>query len=159
MKKQDVSKTARASLSEQKCEEAKALSPLMARIRIPTKRPSSTPPLTNKKSPLQATKKGSSEVACTDIVSSHLPNHPESSGNPISKRVHRWHSKKTATVLKKIGEAHEAKDRKLGEKISIVSETTPEQQLQSEQDELWRDMMKPHEERNFQISRITNFFS
>jgi hypothetical protein len=97
-------------------------------------------------------------AAQTATCCSHL----ESKASPDSplepERVKRW--KSPASVAHKIKRpASEASE--LPGNISVVGSSDKEKTRHEEekQDELWRDLMKNQEERQFRIGRITNFFS
>ena len=159
--KKNVTQTAQASLpgKEDRSTSTKALPVASAQIRIPSQRP--IPQLNHhiKRETQQVTKEWTAEVSHTNQVSSHLAQASKVPSSLACKRIQRFHQKKTASLLKKMAELHDSARRKVDHKVTIVSETNSQELLQNNQDELWRDMMKPHEERHFQIGRITNFFS
>ncbi len=157
--KKNIRQTAQASLPDQQDLPSKALPASSSQIRIPAQRP--TPqiqPVTQRQTE-QVTKEWSKEVTHTDHVSSQVAISSEKAPKIASKRVQRFHSKKTTAVLKKMAELHESARRNIEHNVSVVGETDEQEKLEQSQDELWREMIKPHEERQFQIGRITNYFS
>lgn len=152
--KKNISQTVQEAIGEKK-REAKAF----PAIRIPTQRP--VPQLNHhiKRETQQVTKEWTAEVSHTDQVTSHFPPTSEAAPDLAPKRIQRFHQKKTVSLLKKMVELHAAASKKVDRKVKVVAETNAQQKLEQNQDELWRDMIKPHEERQFQIGRITNFFS
>lgn len=58
-----------------------------------------------------------------------------------------------------MAELHESARRNIEHSVSVVDETDEQEKIEQSQDELWREMIKPHEERQFQIGRVTNYFS
>ena len=133
-----------------------ALPAKSAQIRIPSQRP--VPQLSSKKKheTQQVTKEWNEEVTHTDRVSLYLPSAQSQGKDLTPKRIQRF-PLKTSKILKKIAELQEMPQRK--HKVSRASEANEELKKQQDSDELWRDMIKPHEERHFQIGRITNYFS
>jgi hypothetical protein len=94
-------------------------------------------------------------AAQTAACSCHLESKTsEASLEP--ERFKRW--KNAASVLRNIDRS---KATELPDNISVVKSSEQEKTRHEEdkQDELWRDMMKNQEERQFRIGRITNFFS
>lgn len=157
--KKNVTQTAQASMGGKPESQVKSLPAASAQIRIPTQRP--VPQLNHhiKRTTQQVTKEWTPEVTHTDRVSSYLS--PEASeGQDLShRRIERFHQRKTASLLRKIAELHEASSRKVDNKVSRVDEEDAQKKKENDSDELWRDMIKPHVERHFQIGRITNFFT
>lgn len=154
--KNNITQTAQISMGEKPDTKAKALTVRGAHIRIPTQRP--IPQLDHhiKRETQQVTHEWSEEVAHTNRVSSHLPVSRPATKEFVQRRIERFHQKKTINLLKKMAELHESTSRK---KVSITREKSAQQKLENDSDELWRDMIKPHEERQFQIGRIANFFT
>ncbi len=70
----------------------------------------------------------------------------------IPTRVQLWKLKSYLYLLRALHLLSKGKD--LSSDISVLSSDP-----QPSQNELWADMMKPHEERQFRIGRITNYFS
>ncbi len=155
--KKNITQTAQERLPEKNDQAAKALPASSAQIRIPTQRP--VPQLNNhiERQTKQITKEWTSEVSHTDTLSSQFTAAPKKSTELAPKRIQRLHSKKMSTLLRKMAELHESSRKKVTQKVSVMEE--PEKKLEQKQDELWRDMMKPHEERHYQIGRMTNYFS
>ena len=157
--KKNIRQTAQASLSDQPDQAGKALPLSSSQIRIPAQRPTPQVQPSTQRQTEQVTKEWSKEVSHTDQVSSQVPISSEKAPGLASKRVQRFHSKKTTAVLKKMTELHESARRNIEHNVSVVAETSEQELLEQSQDELWREMIKPHEERQFQIGRVTNYFS
>jgi len=79
----------------------------------------------------------------------------------IPKRVHRWNLKNYAAIVGKMKALAKSKSTEMPTKVSLVKSSKAAQSEKKDKasDDLWRDLMKTNEERNFQIGRITNFFS
>jgi hypothetical protein len=146
----NVTQTAQASL-EQNRRPAKTSSFASAQIRLPTQRPASQHDHHIKRETQQVTKEWTAEVAHTDRLSPQLPAVKATSPILAPKRIQRLHT----SLLKKMAELRSTARINVDRKVAAKSSP---QQSQT-QDELWRDMIKPHEERHFQIGRITNYFS
>lgn len=155
--KKNIFQTVQARLPEQNDQASKALPATSAQIRIPTQRP--VPHLNHhiQRETKQVTKEWTTEVSHTDTLSPQLTTAPKKSADLAPKRIQRLHIKKMSTLLRKMAELHETSRKKVSQKVSVVDES--QKKLEHKQDELWRDMMKPHEERQYQIGRITNYFS
>ena len=155
----NVTQTAQASFLEKNRRPARAfpraLPAASAQIRIPTQRPVSQFDHHIKRQAQQVTNEWTAEVAHTDKLSSQLPATTKTPPDLAPKRIQRFYQKITTTLLKKMVELHNAARKQVDCKVAAKSSP----QLQQNQDELWRDMIKPHEERHFQIGRITNYFS
>lgn len=90
--------------------------------------------------------------------------HIEIDSSPISDlipaRVNRWKIKEYQHIAKKIKALSNPKKESRQFKIEDLNETS---QLlkgkRTSQDELWQEMMKTKEERQFQIGRLTKYFS
>ena len=153
--KKNISETAQASLGDKKEYPTKALPAHSAQIRIPSQRP--IPQLNHhvKRETEQVSKEWSEEVSHTDQVSFHLPPTSAPAADLAPKRIQRFHQKKTLAVLKKMAELHEAASLQVDHKVMVAHESNGEQKQQQAQEELWRDMIKPHVERKFQIDRFS----
>jgi len=106
------------------------------------------------------TKEWNKEVEHTSNCSSQIDVEPSPVASLIPDRVHRWNIKNYSSIARHMQMHVKPKEAEMTEKITVVSST--EQQAAKEekkQDELWRDMMKTNEERQFRIGRITNYFS
>lgn len=154
--KKNITQTAQETLEDNSHPTVKALPAKSAQIRIPSQRP--VPPINSKKKheTHQVTKEWNDEVSHTDRVSLYLASTLKTGKDLAPKRIQRL-SLKTSKILKKIAELQELPQRK--HKVSKTTEVNEALKKQQDSDELWRDMIKPHEERNFQIDRIANFFS
>lgn len=161
MSNQHITETAKALLEENKkqVQEPKNSSPLKSQLRIPTQRPTAHQPLQKQRATQHVTKEWTPEVAHTHEISSHFSSTTKSAGSLKIKQVRSFPFKKAKEILQKIKEMHTKESCKVGKRISIIHETTAQQKEQSDQNELWKEMIKTHEERHFQIGRITNFFS
>ncbi|MBP7075295.1 MAG: hypothetical protein KBA81_07940 [Rhabdochlamydiaceae bacterium] len=157
--KKNIRETAQASFSDPADQTGKALPTTSSQIRLPAQRPIAQVSSSTQRQTEQVTKEWSKEVSHTDQVSSQVSVSSEKAPGLASKRVQRFHSKKTMTVLKKMAELNESARRNIEHNVSVVAESSEQEKLEQSQDELWRDMIKPHEERQFQIGRITNYFS
>lgn len=120
-----------------------------------------------KKNPRKAgvvTKDWSQEVKHTSDFSVALEaqRFPQSSpgSDLIPHRIHRWNIKKYSEILAKMKNTIKSKEG-MKAKVSVLGseETKQTSRDHQKQDELWRDLIKAQEERQFQITRITNFFS
>jgi hypothetical protein len=119
---------------------------------VPAHRPTSKKELT---AALPVTKEWE-PAANTAACSCHLEQtSSEASLDP--ERFKRY--KNPASALRKIEHCQKSGD--MTKKISVVKNSDQEKARHEEekQDELWRDMMKNQEERQFRLGRITNFFS
>lgn len=98
------------------------------------------------------------EVSQTMACSLHLESERASEANLVPERVKQW--KNPSAIVRKMQRSSSAA-AKLPKKISVVSgsEEQKTRQNESNQDELWRDLMKNQEERQFRLDRITNFFT
>lgn len=124
---------------------------------VPQQHPSSKPAA--RKTDI-VTKEWNKEVEQTSNYSSQLEFEPSSTAHLIPDRVHRWNIKNYASIVRKMQMHIKAKKVDMTEKVSVI--TSDQQKIAKEgvkQDELWRDMMKVNEERQFRIGRITNYFS
>jgi hypothetical protein len=161
--KKNITEAVQASFKEKNQDPVqdpvKALPASSSQIRIPTQRP--VPQLNHriKRKTQQVSKEWTAEVSHTDQFTSHLPPSSEAAPDLAPRRIQRFHQKKNSALLKKMVELHDSAKRKVEHKVSVVAESTSQQKLEKEQDELWRDMMKPHEERHFQIGRVINYYS
>jgi hypothetical protein len=151
----NVAQTAQASLLKKNGRPTKALPATSAQIRIPTQRPVSQSDHHIKRKTEHVTKEWTAEVAHTDKLSPQLPLATDTQPALAPKRIQRLHQKITIALLKKMAELHSTARTQVDCKVAAKSSP----QHHHDQDELWRDMMKPHEERHFQIGRITNYFS
>ena len=157
--KKNIRETAQASLQGQDDLPGKALPASSSQIRISEKRPVPQVRSSIQRQTQQVTKEWSAEVSHTSQVSSQVNASSDKAPKLASKRVQRFHSKKTSAVLKKMAELHDSASKNMERSVSIVDETNEQKMLEKSHDELWLDMIKPHEERQFQIGRITNYFS
>lgn len=107
----------------------------------------------------QISKESTLEVIHVDHVSSHFSPPIYKACNLLDRKVQRFHLKKLETLLQKLVEMESNPARKVAKKVSINQDKDLQQTSSNSQDELWRDMMRPHEERHYQIGRITNYFS
>lgn len=99
--KKNIRQTAQASFCEKHDEPSKAFPASSSQIRIPAQRPTSQIQPVTQRQTEQVTKEWSNEVSHTDHVSSQMPISSEKAPKIASKRVQRFHSKKTTAVLKK----------------------------------------------------------
>ncbi len=157
--KKNITQTAQASLSGQDEQPGKAFPASSSQIRTSAERPVPQMCSSIQRQTEQVTKEWSAEVSHTDQVSSQVSTSSGKAPKLASKRVQRFHSKKTSAVLKKMAELHDSASKNMEHSVSIVAETSEQKMLEKSHDELWLDMIKPHEERQFQIGRITNYFS
>lgn len=144
--KKNVVETFKTLLKDKKAGASKPLPAGSAQIRVPTQRP--MPQLNHhiKRETQQVSKEWSGEVAHTDELLSQLPQTSKQAPTLSSKRIQRF-----PNLRKKLERSEE---RSLQKMTASQSKTET-----SDSDELWRDMIKPHEERHFRIGRITNFFT
>lgn len=154
--KKNITQTAQESIGEKPEKVVKAISSKSAQIRIPSQRPIAQWASKKRHTTQQVTKEWSDEVSQTDRATLYLPSSKESGKDLAPKRIQRF-PLKTSKILKKIAELQGLPRRK--HKISKSTEADEVLKKQQDSDELWRDMIKPHEERHFQIGRLTNFFS
>ena len=152
-----VTQTAQASLMEVAQHPTKALPSTSAQIRIPTNRPVSQSKPQVKREAKQVTKEWTTEVAHADQFSTQLPADTKILPHLAPSRIQRFHQQIISTLLKKMVELHNTARQKVD--CKVADKSSVQQKLQHDHDELWRDMIKPHEERHFQIGRITNYFS
>jgi exonuclease VII large subunit len=155
--KKNISKTAQEMLGEKQDHPTRSLPTSSAQIRIPTQRPAAQLDHHIKHETHQVTKEWTAEATHTEQALYHLVSSYEAAPDLSPKRIQRLHLKKN--LLKKMAELHAAAGKRVDRKVNIVDQTNTQQKLEQNQDELWRDMIKPHEERQFQIGRITNFYS
>lgn len=161
MGNQHITETAKSLLekSEKQAREPKNSSPLKSQLRIPTQRPTVHQPLRKQRATQHVTKEWTPEVTHTHEISSNFSSTSKNAGSLKTKQIRPFFLKKAKEILQKIKERHTEESCKVGKRISIIHETTAQQKEQSDQNELWKEMIKTHEERHFQIGRITNFFS
>jgi hypothetical protein len=138
--------TFKTLFKDKKAGASKPLPERSTRIRVPTQRPIPQFNHRIKRETQQVSKEWSGEVAHTDEVLSQLPQASKTAPTLSSKKVQRF-----PNLLKKLEWLEERSLQKM-----TVSQPKTET---SDSDELWRDMIKPHEERHFRIGRVTNFFT
>lgn len=155
--KKNIIQTVQEHLPEQQGQAPKALPATSAQIRVPTQRPAVQLNNKIKRQTKQVTKEWTSEVSHTDSLSSQFASAPQKSTELAPKRIQRFHIKKMSSLLRKMVELHEGAGKKVSQKVSVVDES--QKKPEEKHDELLRDMMKPHEERHYQIGRLTNYFS
>jgi hypothetical protein len=154
MKNNNISQTALASLDENR-KQSRAYKALPSSTsRVPSQRPAPQTFSKKQRKTEQVTKEWTSEATHADKFSSQLPAPLDQAGDLSPKKIQRFHIKKTRAVLQKMKELHEKAQKSVTNQVSVS-----EQPLENGQDELWRDMMKPHEERHFRIGNVTNFFT
>lgn len=125
---------------------------------VPKQQPSSKPAV--RKTDI-VTKEWNKEVEQTSNYSCQMEFEPSSAAHLIPDRVHRWNIKNYASIVRKMQMHVKTKKVEMTEKVSVIS-SSEEQKVAKEgekQNELWRDMMKVNEERQFRIGRIINYFS
>lgn len=145
----------RASLPTKKSNSAKPISKSSAQIRISIQRPKALKALSSQSKHHTVTEKWTDKVIRKDSLTSLAIKTSDAPSHLTSQRVQRFHPKKTASTLEEMVELQERCGQKIDLKVT-VSQNAREKQ---DQDELWRDMIKPHVERQFQIDRIANFFT
>ncbi|HNA62505.1 MAG TPA: hypothetical protein PKW79_05465 [Rhabdochlamydiaceae bacterium] len=130
--------------------------------RVPSQLPQKPEPLSkiHRKTDI-VTKEWNPEVKHTSEISSQLDSQYLPGAHLIPTRVHRWTIKNYAKIVRQIKSQIKAKEQELTAKVSHLTSSDEQKQSheQQKQDELWRDMMKTQEERQYQITRITNFFT
>ncbi len=130
--------------------------------RVPSQLPKKFEPVSKvQRKTAVVSKEWSPEVKHTSELSSQLDSQYLPGAHLIPTRVHRWTIKNYATIVRKIKSQIKAKEQEMTAKVSHLTSSEEEKQSheQQKQDELWRDMMKTQEERQYQITRITNFFT
>ena len=130
--------------------------------RVPQRLP--TQPASTHKGPRKAdvvSKEWNSEVRHTSDFSSQIDSYEFPGSHLIPERVHRWNIKNYSAMVKKMKDQPKPKEQEMTSKVSQIKSAAEAQVIHEDkkQDELWRDMMKTQEERQFQITRITNFFT
>jgi hypothetical protein len=150
-----ISETAQSSLeaASKDAEEhpTQKLPVTSAQIRVSAQRP--LPQLNShvKREMHQVTKEWTSEVLHTDQLCPSCKPTTQAKQKLSPQRIQRFHQKKTRSLLKQMAEMHELAIRNEG--LQMVTETNLPQKRP--EDELWRDMIKPREERLFQIDRFS----
>jgi len=150
MKDQDVSKTARESLQGQQGEGSipKPLPASSSQIRVPSLTPKNQSH--SKQRAAKRVRKWTEEPAHQEPIA--LFPTTSSEVDLTSKRVQRIHLKKPRDALQEMVRLQEAAGRKMG-KISDKTQHTHNENVATDQDQLWRDLLKVQEERLFQIDR------
>ena len=94
------------------------------------------------------------------VDSPHFETHTPPGVDLIPERVKRWKIKECQGIAKKIKDLSKQKAGSDHHKIEVLDDK-PEKKDRGDkiQDELWQEMMKSKEERQFQIGRITTYFS
>jgi len=95
----------------------------------------------------------------THACGCHVENPLPPGADLIPARVKRWRLKEYHLVARKIQALGETKESSRKYDITLLQEETPTSQSQSSQDALWEEMIKAKEERQFQLGRITKYFS
>ena len=107
------------------------------------------------------TKEWNKEVKQTSNCSSHMESEATPGASLIPARVHRWNIKNYSSILRKMQMLVKPQEGEMTEKVSVITSSQEDETAKNnkKQDELWRDMMKTNEERQFRIGRIINYFS
>ena len=107
------------------------------------------------------TKEWNNEVKQTSNCSSHMESESTPGASLIPARVNRWKIKNYSSIARKMQMLVKPKEGDLTEKVSVITSSQEDQTAHEnkKQDQLWRDMMKTNEERQFRIGRIINYFS
>lgn len=92
----------------------------------------------------------------THAYGCHVENPLPPGADLIPARVNRWRLRDYHAVTRKIQALGEAKEPSRKHDISLLQE---EVQAKQTEDVLWEEMLKAKEERQFQIGRITKYFS
>jgi hypothetical protein len=79
--------------------------------------------------------------------------------NLAPARVNRWNLKNYSSLARRLQKLAKSKPEDMSGKVSVISQQEKTAKEEKKQDQLWRDMMKVNEERQFRIGRITDFFS
>jgi len=157
--KRNLSKTVHDSVKEKVEVKWDTLTKASAPIRMPKQRPISHKKPEKSHQVQQVTREWNEEATHTDRAASYLPTEEARAKSLAPKRIQRFQQRKAAMLLKKLVEMQQSARQKLGRKVLAQHEEDPEKKLDLQREELWRDMLKPHEERQFQIGRITNYFT
>src|SRR3569832_942036 len=140
----DIIQTVQDHLPGQNDQVGKALPATSAQIRIPRQRPVAQLNNHVERKTKQVTKEWTSEVSHTNTLSSNFSTAPKKRAELAPRRIRQLPIKRMSTLLKKMIELHEESHKKLSKKVSVVKSS--QKKIEQKQDELWLDMMKPHEE-------------
>jgi hypothetical protein len=132
-----------------------------AQSRMPQQIPTHSTPVKKERQTNIVSKEWNSEVKHTSAYSSQLETHHLPGADLIPARVHRWNIKNYSAIVRKMKSHIKTKEADMTSKVSHITSSDQAETAHAEkkQDDLWRDMMKNNEERQFHITRITNFFT
>jgi hypothetical protein len=146
MKDKDVSKAVQGLIREQEKASGrpKPLPASSSQIRTLPQAPHGFVNSKKKKDP------GAWTVQASDKEPIAMPKACKAAADLASNRVQRLHVKGPNDTLKEMARSQEGASQKMG-KVSKKTEPTQKEGVATDQDQLWRDLLKAKEERLFQI--------